>query len=194
MSDDVRAGLRVSAVSVVWTVLTSAVAIALGIDAGSLVLVAFGVTGLLDAAGSAALVVHFRHALHHEAMSEARERVAHQVVSIGLVGTGVATGAESVRRLITGAVAHRSAAGAVVAAVSIVVLAALALRKRRIASRVGSPALAADGWLSATGALLAIVTVVGAVLSGHDGTAWVDPTAALVIGATAVVVGVTSRR
>jgi hypothetical protein len=52
-----------SLVSVVWTVIASSVAIALGITGNSAVLVAFGAIGFVDALGSVALVYHFRHAL-----------------------------------------------------------------------------------------------------------------------------------
>ena len=65
-SDDLRAGLRVSAISIAWTLCSSVAAVAIGIAAGSLVLIAFGLTGVLDAAGSATLVVHFRHALRFD--------------------------------------------------------------------------------------------------------------------------------
>src|SRR4051812_7979464 len=155
MSDDLRGGLRVSQFSIIWTVVTSSAAITLGITTPSLVLVAFGLTGLLDAAGSIALVAHFRHALRHEVVSEKHEHVALQIVGTGLVVTGAATAVESVRRLVTHHEGHGSGAGAVIAAASVVVLAILAARKRRIARVVGSDALRADGLLSATGALLA---------------------------------------
>src|SRR5690349_14811955 len=84
-ASDLRSGLRVSVLSIAWTVAASAVAIVSGLAASDLVLVAFGCTGLLDAAGSTALVVHFRHALRHETFSERHERVAFLVVDTGLV-------------------------------------------------------------------------------------------------------------
>jgi divalent metal cation (Fe/Co/Zn/Cd) transporter len=189
MSDDLRAGLRVSQVSIVWTVATSTAAIALGLVTPSLVLVAFGLTGLLDAAGSTALVVHFRHSLRHEAFSERHERIALRIVGAGLVVTGAATVVESVRRLVTHHEGHGSGAGAVIAAASVVVLGLLAARKRRIARVIQSEALRADGLLSATGALLAIVTVAGSALTVAW---WLDAGSALVIGLAAAVLGVTS--
>jgi divalent metal cation (Fe/Co/Zn/Cd) transporter len=187
MEDDLEAGLRVSVVSIVWTVVASAVAVTLGLLTPSLVLVAFGLTGLLDAAGSFALVLHFRHALRHEAISERRERLALRVVGVGLIVTGAATSVESVRRLLTHGAGHRSWAGAVLAAASVIVLGVLATMKRRIAARVQSDALRADSWLSATGALLGVVTVVGAAVSR---VWWLDAGSALAIGAVAAGLGV----
>ncbi|HZN15747.1 MAG TPA: cation transporter [Acidimicrobiales bacterium] len=191
MSDDVRAGLRVSTTSLVWTAVTSTTAVVVGVASHTLVLVAFGATGVLDGAGSLALVLHFRHALRHEAISEARERLAHRIVGIGLIVTGVATAAESIRRLAVHAESHRSTFGAGLAAASIVVLALLARRKIAVAARIPSPALRADGLLSATGALLAVVAVLGAAVTIAW---WVDAAAALVIGAAAAGTGVTSLR
>src|SRR5205823_584940 len=114
---------------------------------GSLVLLAFGLAGVLDAAGSAALVVHFRHALRHETFSERHERAALRVVTSGLVLVGTLTAVESARRLITGTSTHSAAAGLVLAMISTVVLGYLSTRKRRIAARIPSRALLADGWL-----------------------------------------------
>ena len=46
-----------------------------------------------------ALVVHFRHALRHEAFSESHERVALRVVMIGLFAVGGLTAVESARTI-----------------------------------------------------------------------------------------------
>src|SRR4051812_10157280 len=100
---DVRAGAAVSVLSIVWTALTSSTSVAIGVAGGSVVLVAFGCTGLLDAAGSIALVVHFRHSLRHGQLSDRHERIALNVVTIGLLIVAAATGFESVHRLAGGA-------------------------------------------------------------------------------------------
>src|SRR4051812_12786948 len=182
-----RDGIRVSVASIVWTVITSAVAIAIGVATSSLVLVAFGLTGVFDAAGSATLVVHFRHGLRHQAISDRYERVALRAVTTGLLVVGVATGAESVHRLVVGTESHAGAAGVVLASASAIVLAALAYRKRGVAERIPSRALLADSWLSATGCLLAIVTVGGTVLTARAGWWWADAVAAAAVAAVAIV-------
>jgi divalent metal cation (Fe/Co/Zn/Cd) transporter len=189
-----RAGLQVSVLSIAWTTSASIAAVVLGVSAGSLVLVAFGLTGILDAAGSAALVVHFRHALHHEVLSERHERLALRVVTLGLFVVGSLTAAESGRRLVVHPTSHTVPAGVAVAAISIVVLALLSTRKRRIARRIPSRALLADGWLSATGCLLAVVTVAGTGLSSSFGWWWADPVAAAVVAGGAVGVAVVMAR
>ena len=186
-TDQLRAGIRVSGVSIVWTVAASTVAVVLGLDTGSVVLVAFGLTGLLDAAGSVSLVVHFRHALHHEAFSEGHERWALRIITLGLVIVGAVTITQSLSQLATGADPAESPMGMAVAALSIVVLAALSVRKHQVARRLRSHALHADGWLTATGCVLAIVTVSGAGLTSALGWWWADPSAAIVVAGAAIV-------
>ncbi len=189
-----RAGVRISVVSIVWTVLSGTTAVAVGLSAGSLVLVAFGLTGLLDAAGSATLVVSFRHALQHEALSEGHERTALRVITAGLLLVGTLTAVESIRRLVGGVRPDAAPAGLVLAAASIGVLAVLSVAKLRIAVRIPSRALGADGWLSATGCLLAAVTVAGTGLTSALGWWWADPVAASVVAVGAVSIAAVMAR
>lgn len=185
----IRAGERVSRISVAWTMLASSIAVVAGIERGSLVLIVFAFTGFLDAVGSATLAFHFRHALAHRRISESRERLALRIVGTGLVALGLFTTVESTRRLVTGATAERSPLGIAIAAASIVVLTVLALRKRAIADAVPSKALRADATLSATGAALAVVALLGAALGSGKNLRWVDPVAALVVAVVAALSG-----
>lgn len=192
--EHLRAGVRISTVSIAWTVVSSASAVALGVAAKSLVLLAFGLTGLLDAAGSATLVAHFRHALRHETFSERHERRSMRVVTTGLFVIGALTAVESTRRLINPEPSHAIPAGVVLAALSTAVLAGLFVCKRAIAGRIPSPALLADGWLSATGCLLAVVTVAGTGDASVLKWWWADPVAALAVACLAIVIAVVMAR
>ena len=186
--EHLRAAFRVSVLSVTWTIAASATAIVSGIVAHALVLVVFGLTGVLDAAGSWTLALHFRHALKHETISVAREELALRVVSIGLLTIGLFTIEESARRLATGTEAHPSAVGIAIAAASIVVLSGLTARKRSAARLVRSNALLADSMLSATGAALAVVAIVGTTLGTR--ASWIDPMAALLVALIAAGTGI----
>lgn len=186
--EHLRAALRVSVFSVAWTVAASAAAIVAGIVAHTLVLIVFGLTGVLDAAGSWALALHFKHALVHATVSEKRERIALRVVSFGLVSIGVFTIEESARRLATASRSHTSVAGVAIAAASILVLASLAARKRQVSRLVRSTALLADSWLSATGAALAVIAIVGTALGAR--ASWGDPITALLVAVIASGTGV----
>ena len=142
--------------------------------------------GLCDAAGSATLIVHFRHALRHERVSDRHEKLALRVVTAGTAALGIGTAALALHRLIVQSPTEREAAGVVLAAVSLVVLGALARRKHRIAPGIPSPALRVDDWLSALGAALALVTLFGTSLEGAFGWRWVDPSAAFAVACGAI--------
>jgi divalent metal cation (Fe/Co/Zn/Cd) transporter len=178
-SYEVRRGLHVSIFSLAWTIGVGGGAIALGVLGNSLVLVVFGAIDLLDAGGSASLVVHFRHSLHHEAISERHERLVLRIVTVGMASVGVATIVVSCLRLVSRHSSSPAIAAVVLTGVSAVVLAMLARAKRRIAARIPSHALHADGWLSAVGSLLALVAVGGTGLSVAFGWWWIDPAAAI---------------
>jgi divalent metal cation (Fe/Co/Zn/Cd) transporter len=193
-TDELSAAVSVSIASILWTMAANSASIVLGITAGSVVLIAFGATGLLDAAGSASLVVHFRHALHHEAFSERHERVALHVVTLGLAAVGGVTLLASAQRLVAHTASSSSALGTAIAAASILVLGVLAIRKHQVARRIDSRPLHADGWLSTTGCVLAIVTVTGSILAARFDWWWADPAAAALIGCAATVVAFAMRR
>ena len=184
-----RRALRVSVASIIWTVATCATEVVIGLTHHILTLVAFGLAGVLDAAGSAALVTHFRHALRHQRMSERHERRATLVVSCGLLLLGLLTIVASVQRMAHHQVVRATTVGTFIAAMSVVVLAVLAGTKRHTGRRVDSQALVADGWLSASGALLAVLAVVGATAGSQRSLTWVDPTAALCIAVVAMTYG-----
>jgi divalent metal cation (Fe/Co/Zn/Cd) transporter len=188
----VRAGARVSVASIIWTACSSTASIAIGIASGSLALLTFGLVGVLDAAGSASLVVHFRHALRHDALSERHERIALRIATTVLIVVGGYGFIEGSHRLFAGEPSDPSVAGIIVAAVSAVALCGLFFRKRHVAGNIPSPALHADAWLSATGASLAVVTLAGTVASA--GWWRTDPIAAAIIGVAAIGVGVAHAR
>ena len=191
---NLRSGLWLSVVSVVWTAAAGSAALTLGVSEGSLVLAALGGIGLIDGVGSATLIVHFRHAIGHRALSERLERRALLVVTAGMAAAGLATGVISVDRLVAHRGGHPVIAGVALSAVSAVVLSALALRKRGTARRIPSTALFADAWLSGIGAVLAVVTVVGTALLVAFRWWWLDPAAATVLGASALVVSAALSR
>ena len=126
--------------------------------------------------------------------TEHLEQVAIRIVAAGLGAIGVAAVAYSGYALTGEHFGDHSTASVVLAALSVCALTALALRKRRVALTLPSRALLADGTLTAVGAVLAAVTLVGIVATERFGWWWADPTAALAIGAGAIVLGVVTAR
>ena len=117
--DLVRSALRVSTFSAAWTLAASTAAVVVGLASNSLALVAFGVVGILDCAGSVALVAHFRDA-RSGGSAEHLERIALHVITAGLIAVGLATAAVSVVHLLDESTATSSSAGVILAAVSLV--------------------------------------------------------------------------
>lgn len=203
MSDDqterlgrsLREGLHVSQASLGWTVVAGGAAVVIGLSGSSLALVAFGLTGLLDGVGSGSLIVHFRHSLRHETVSEQHERMALVIVTAGMAAIGLATLADSVYRLLTHGTAQPLPAGVALAGASAAVLAVLAARKRQVSRRIPSHALLADGWLSGVGTVLGLVTVAGTGIDAGLGWWWTDSASAIAvaIGALSLSVVLTRR-
>jgi len=190
----VRASMRVSVLSVAWTAMASTAAVTIGVLEASAVLVALGLIGLVDLLGSVALAFHFLHGLRHEAFSERREQVAHRAVSLGLVVVGLASAVGATVRLVAGEGSHPSLAGALLAATSLVTLAALAWRKRALGTRLRSRGLVGDAHLSAIGAVQAGVALAGIALTRELGAGWADASAALAVGLVAMAVGFATWR
>ena len=192
-TDHLRAGLQLSGASVAWTVFASTAAVALGIRAGSLVLVA------LDSPGfSTPSVGHPRPSLPPCPPPRGLLRPP------GTVGFACGHAWPSDRRhlyscgehcrLIGHVESHAVPTGVALAAISIGVLGLLAVRKHRTAGRIPSRALLADGWLSATGCLLAMVTVTGTGLTSAYGWWWVDPLVAAAVACVALTVATVMAR
>lgn len=182
---DLRRALAASIVSIVWTATASVLGIFLGVAHHVLTLVVFGFAGLLDGVGSTMLAIHFRHALRTNDLSPHHERRATVVVTTGLIVFGVVALVESARRILEGSSGSGTRAGTAVAAASVVMLAGLAVAKRRLGQRLESPSLRADGVLSGSGAVLAVLAVLGVTVGTRDGWWWVDPLIAGLVGVLA---------
>jgi divalent metal cation (Fe/Co/Zn/Cd) transporter len=184
--NDFKAARRVSEISVAWTVGASIAAIAIGTIDGSGALIVFGAIGFVDAIGSVALVHHFRHGLRHEELSDRFEQRAHRIVRVGLLLVGVAAVATNLERLLAGSGSNASVAAALLAGASLVVLTILSRTKIRIAARVGSAALRADGHLSGVGAGQAAVVLGGLAVTAAFGWEWADAVTAIIVGFVAI--------
>jgi divalent metal cation (Fe/Co/Zn/Cd) transporter len=156
--------------------------IAIGIHDHVAVLVAFGAVGAVDAVGSVALAYHFHHARRHDHLSQRLEAVAHRIVLVGLSVVGLSAVVGGIIRVASASSTDSPTAGIVLAAASTVVLAVLSVAKQRVGRRIGSDALVSDGHVSAMGAVLGAVTLVGAATARWFGWTWVDGVATIVVG------------
>ncbi len=171
--------IRVSQLSVAWSVTAGGAGALTGLAVGSLALTGFGLDALVDAAASAVLVHRFHAGRQDPDGEDALERRAGRVIGVVLLLVGLFVGLSSVHALLVESRPDRTGMGIVIALASIAVLPPLAVWKRRIAERVGSRALAADSVLTSIAAALAAGALLGLLLTGSLGWWWVDRVIAL---------------
>jgi divalent metal cation (Fe/Co/Zn/Cd) transporter len=182
----VRRGLWLAALTIAWNVVEAVVAIGAGIATGSLALVAFGFDSIIEVLSAWVVVWQFRGELRGGFDVE-RERRALRAIAVTFFVLAAYVVLEAGRDLFsTGGEADESVAGIVLAALSLVVMPALAVAKRRTAADLGSPTLRADAQETFLCAWLSAALLVGLLLNATLGWWWADPLAALAIAALAV--------
>jgi divalent metal cation (Fe/Co/Zn/Cd) transporter len=171
-----RRGRRLQYATIAWNLMEVFVTIGLGLAAGSLALIAFGLDSLVEVFASVAVIWYIAD---HEA--DGRSRRALVLVAIAFATLAVYLIAASTYNVVSGAAAESSSVGIAYLAITAVVMFLLAKLKRTTANAARSAPLAAeasmthlDGWL-ATGILIALI------LNAVAGLWWADPAAAAVV-------------
>ena len=189
---DLSSATRLSVISILWSTLVGLVAVFAALQSGALSLLGFGVNALIDASASAALVWRFAVEVRAPQRAERVERAAERVVGAALCALGIYLIAGAVQALTSGSHPTGSDLGVGLLCASLVVQPPLALLKRRVAARLGSGALHADSFLTAIGALLALLSLAGLAATTLLGAGWADAVAALVVGLIVLREGATS--
>lgn len=175
----VHKALLLSVASVVWGLGAGTWSITAGLLAGSLGVLGLGLDLLADVAGSVSLVWRFgleRSGSNDADRAEARASV---VVGAALLVTATVLTVASVGALVRGTAADSSVSAMLSAVVSALVLAPLAIAKRRVGTALSSSALRGDGTLSGIGAFLGLLALVGLLANRYLGWWWADRVAAL---------------
>ena len=183
-----RQGIRLELLTVGWNSVEAVVAVAAGIAAGSVALVAFGLDSVVEV--SAALVVLWQFL----GIAEERERLALRLIGASFFLLAAYVAVSSLRDLITGSEPDASTIGIVLTAVSLAVMPALARAKRRAGEQMGSRTLVADSTETRLCAYLSASTLAGLAANAVLGWWWADPIAALVIAAVALREGLEAWR
>jgi divalent metal cation (Fe/Co/Zn/Cd) transporter len=179
-----RTGAWLAAVTIAWNLAEGLIAVAAGIAARSIALVAFGMDSFIETISGA--LVGWR--LLSELSSGSVERAADLerrmsrlagvllllLAAYILIDTGV-------RLLGYGAEPRPSGIGIIVTAAAVVVMPLLAWLKFRTAVELSSRALRADAFETITCAGLSVATLAGLALNFSLGWTWADPLAALVL-------------
>ena len=190
----VQSAFNLCVQSVAWTVLSSSLAVTLGVRSHTSVLIAFGAIGIVDAIGSIALAYHFHHGVRHDGLSERLETISHRIVMIGLLVVGCAAVVGGCLRLRFPQKSETSSIEMALAATSFLALVGLSARKQRVARRIQSAALLSDGYLSAVGAVQAAVTLAGIAVTRSLGWHWVDALATVIVGSVASLLAISTWR
>ena len=181
------AGLRrwawwLTALTVGWNGLEAIVAIAGGLQAGSIALIGFGLDSLVEV--SSALVIAWRLT---RGASEAAERRAVRLIALSFYAIAVYVTADAALTLLgVDERPEHSAVGLAITALSLVVMPALAWAKRRVATGLDSVALRADAAETQLCTYLSAVVLIGLAANALAGWWWMDPVAGLVVAALAI--------
>jgi divalent metal cation (Fe/Co/Zn/Cd) transporter len=178
---DIRQGVRIEVITILWMVIEMAVSILAGIAAGSILLIAFGMDSLIELVSGAILLWRLRVESQGGDLERVgrAERGATWVVAVTLALLCIYVLVTAVYGLLTRSKPESSPAGIMIAAAALLIMPYLAVSKRRIAKRIHSEALEGDAANSITCAYMAGTVLVGLLLNSLFGWWWAENVAAL---------------
>jgi divalent metal cation (Fe/Co/Zn/Cd) transporter len=168
---------------IAWHVVEFAIALAAGLAAGSIALVAFGADSLIEAVAGFVVVWLLTGS---RVESESAERRAQQMIAASFYLLAAYVTAESIRTLFDGNRPAVSWVGIALAAFTAVTMPLLAVAKRRVGNRLHSSATVKEASQTQLCAYLSVALLVGLLANALAGWWWADPLAALFIAAVAV--------
>ena len=173
-----RKGRRLEVLTVLWNSAEGIVSVGMGVVAGSIALVGFGVDSFIET--SSGLILLWRLQTDRDAAdAERAEATALKLVGVSFVLLATYLLVDSVSALVAGAEPEASIPGIVLAALSLIVMPLLARAKRRVAADLNSRALAADSFQTDLCTYLSAILLGGLLLNAAFGWWWADPIAAL---------------
>ena len=190
----VRRGRDLAWLTIGWNSIEGLVASAAGLAAGSIALVAFGGDSYVEVAAGLVVLWRLSKERHGEAVSAAAELTAVRLIATTFLLLAVAVTVDASHKLLTGEQPDGSLPGVLLTSVSLVVMPLLARAKRRVATEMGSRALAADAIETQLCVDLSGAFLVGLAANALLGWWWADPAAALAVAALAGKEGVEHLR
>lgn len=179
----VRLGIWIELVTIVWMVIEAGIALSAGFISHSVSLQGFGIDSIIELIAGSILL--WRLLVEQRGGSietvEQAERRAAWVTAIGLFALALYIVGDSVLALLTQSRSQPSWWGIGLAIAAAIVMPLLWQGKLRIAKRIGSAALKADAACSVTCAYMSMTLLIGLALNRLLGWWWADPLAALVL-------------
>lgn len=183
-----RTAFRLEYATIVWNVLEGAVAIAAGLAAGSISLVAFGLDSSVEVFASIAVVWELRGA------DRGRERRALRLIGFGYLVVAAYVGWDAASALAAGHRPGESVPGMAFLVATVAAMAVLGTGKLRVGARLDSPTVRADGRFSLIDGALAAAVLAGLALTVVAGWWWADEVLALGIALLALREGIEAWR
>jgi divalent metal cation (Fe/Co/Zn/Cd) transporter len=175
-----RLGRRLQWATIAWNLGEVFVTVALGVAAGSLALIAFGLDSLVEVFASLVVVWHMSPG--HRDDRERRDRRALRLVAIAFAVLAVYLVAASARSMALAERPTSSPVGIAYLGATAGIMFALARMKRRIGGQLHSEPFLAEASMTFLDGCLAGGILVALVLNTVLGWWWTDPLAALLVG------------
>ena len=176
----VHRGRKVEYFTIAWNAVEGFLAIVMGIFAGSISLVGFGLDSFIEVTSGSVLL--WRMSVDADVdRRERNERRALRIVGVCFLLLAVYIGYESGADLLSKRAPEHSLPGIVLACVSLVVMPLLSRAKRNVGRAMGSAAMNADAKQTEFCAYLSVILLGGLLLNAVFGLWWTDPVAALIM-------------
>lgn len=169
--------LALSYATVSYNLLEGAVAVGFALASGSSALLGFGIDSFVESLSGTVMIWRFSRA----ADDERKELAAIRLVGLSLMILAAYVAYEAVTALYYREPPDRNPVGLIIAVLSLVVMPALYLLKRRTARALNSRSLAADAKQTLACMMLSVALLVGTGLHYFTGFWQGDPIAALLI-------------
>jgi divalent metal cation (Fe/Co/Zn/Cd) transporter len=185
-SSELRAALRLEIATIVWMIIEAVAALAAGIVAHSLLLVAFGIDSGIELASAVVVFRRFRIESHEKFAGDLHgtrsiERKTARIAGYLLLLLSAYVLVQAGFGLVTRHAAETSPIGFAVAIIAAIGMPFLAKAKLRVADNIDSRALRADAMETLTCGYLAWVLLAGLALNAVTHWWWVDSVASLAI-------------
>lgn len=170
----IRRGRLLAYLTIAWNSLEGMIAVGAGLMAGSIALFGFGVDSAIEVSSGAIIVWRL-------GSGERREQIAHRLVGISFLALAGYVAFDAVKSLWQRELPDVTYVGIGIAALSLVVMPALAKAKRRVALQLKSGAMIADSRQTDICAYLSAILLGGLALNALFDFWWADPVAALIM-------------
>lgn len=173
-------GRRLEYFTIIWNSIEGLLAVAMGVVAGSISLVGFGIDSFIEVTSGSTLL--WRMSVDADAHSRERnEKRALRVVGLCFLLLAGYIAYEAALDLLSRRAPEHSVPGIILACVSLVVMPLLSRAKRSVGRALNSAAMHADARQTEFCTYLSAILLAGLLLNTAFGLWWADPAAALIM-------------